>query len=106
MLKKPVGAAFEGWGVGETGLQATITGELEPESQFVGVCFDYERAASEDPTSVSDDILDRLKKNLSPPQIIQLACVVGFWKFYNAVHVSLHIPVESPLLQDTGYVNL
>ncbi len=39
-------------------------------------------------------------------QIMELACVVGFWKFYNAVHDSLHIPVESQLLRDTGYVNL
>ena len=43
---------------------------------------------------------------LTPPQIVELACVVGFWKFYNAVHDSLHIPVESELLRDTGYVNL
>ena len=47
-----------------------------------------------------------LKKHLTPPQIIELACVVGFWKFYNTVHDSLHIPVESQLLQDTGYVDL
>ena len=64
------------------------------------------RAASEDPTSVPDEILQRLKKHLTPPQIIELACVVGFWKFYNTVHDSLHIPVESELLGDTGYVDL
>jgi len=50
--------------------------------------------------------LQRLKKHLTPPQIVELACVVGFWKFYNAVHDSLHIPVESQLLPDTGYVDL
>ena len=66
----------------------------------------YKRQASEDPTSVPDEILQRLKKNLTPAQIVELACVVGFWKFYNAVHDSLHIPVESQLLQDTGYVDL
>ena len=58
-------------------------------------CFDYVRAASEDPTSVPDEVLQRLKQHLTPPQIIELACVVGFWKFYNTVHDSLHIPVES-----------
>ena len=47
-----------------------------------------------------------MKKHLTPPQIVELACVVGFWKFYNAVHDSLHIPIESELLRDTGYVNL
>ena len=53
-----------------------------------------------------DEILQRLKKHLTPAQIMELACVVGFWKFYNTVHDSLHIPVESSLLGDTGYVDL
>jgi alkylhydroperoxidase family enzyme len=55
---------------------------------------------------VADEILERLKKNLTPAQIVELSCVVGFWKFYNTVHDSLHIPVESQLLHDTGYVDL
>ena len=54
----------------------------------------------------ADEILQRLKQHLTPPQIVELACVVGFWKFYNTVHDSLHIPVECQLLQDTGYVDL
>ena len=41
-------------------------------------CFDYVRSASEDPTSVPDEILQRLKQHLTPPQIVELACVVGF----------------------------
>src|SRR5215203_2911133 len=106
MLKKPRDSAFEGWGVSEEELQAFITGDFEPKDEFERACFDYVRAASEDPTSVPDEILLRLKKHLTPPQIIELACVVGFWKFYNTVHDSLHIPVESELLEDTGYVDL
>ena len=106
MLKKPPGSDFEGWGLDEAELQAIITGSFEPKDEFERVCFDYVRAASEDPTAVPDDILRRLKEHLTPPQIVELACVVGFWKFYNAVHDSLHIPVESQLLQDTGYVDL
>lgn len=106
MLKKPRGDDFEGWGVSEEELQALITGDIEPKDEFERVCFDYVRAASADPTSVPDEILQRLKKNLTPAQIVELACVVGFWKFYNTVHDSLHIPVESQLLQDTGYVAL
>src|SRR6202521_2684069 len=90
MLKKPKEAGFEGWGVSEQELQDMITGDLEPKNEFERVCFDYVRAASEDPTSVADEILQRLKKHLSPPQIIELACVVGFWKFYNTVHASLY----------------
>jgi alkylhydroperoxidase family enzyme len=63
------------------------------------------RAASSAPDAVPDEILQNLKKHLSPPQIIELACVVGFWKFYNTVHDSLHIPVEEHLLNDTRYVD-
>jgi alkylhydroperoxidase family enzyme len=106
MLKKPRDSAFEGWSLSEDELQGLITGDFEPKDEFERVCFDYVRAASEDPTSVPVEILERLKKHLSPPQIIELACVVGFWKFYNTVHDSLHIPVENQLLQDTGYVDL
>ena len=106
MLKKPKDTQTEGWGVSEGELQEMLAGDLEPKDEFERVCFDYVRAASEDPTVVPDEILNRLKKHLTPPQIIELACVVGFWKFYNTVHDSLKIPVESHLLQDTGYVDL
>jgi alkylhydroperoxidase family enzyme len=106
MLKKPKDNQSEGWGLTEGELQEMLMGDLEPKDEFERVCFDYVRAASEDPTAVPDEILARLKKHLTPPQIIELACVVGFWKFYNTVHDSLKIPVESQLLQDTGYVDL
>ena len=106
MLKKPRDTAFEGWGIGEEELQDIITGDAEPDGPFERACFDYVRAASEDPTSVKDSILQALKDNLTPPQVVELACLVGFWKFYNTVHDSLHIPVESELLEDTGYVDL
>src|SRR6204780_3465967 len=91
MLKKPADGAFEGWAMSEAELQATITGDIEPESELERACFDFVRTASEDPTSVPDEILDRLKNHLTPAQIVELACVVGFWKFYNTVHDSLHI---------------
>jgi alkylhydroperoxidase family enzyme len=106
MLKKPREAGFEGWGMSEDELQQMIAGDLEPKDDFERACFDYVRLASEDPTSVPEEILQDLKKHLTPPQIVELACLVGFWKFYNTVHDSLHIPVESQLLADTGYVDL
>src|SRR5215472_2477425 len=106
MLKKARDSDFEGWGLEEEEVQAIVTGAYEPKDEHERACFDYVRAASSDPTSVPDEILQRLKQHLTPPQIVELACVVGFWKFYNTVHDSLHIPVESQLLQDTGYVDL
>jgi alkylhydroperoxidase family enzyme len=106
MLKKPKEANYEGWGLPEADLQDILTGAYQPNDEFERACFDYVGAASEDPTSVPDEILQRLKQHLTPAQIIELACLVGFWKFYNTVHDSLHVPVESQLLGDTGYVDL
>ena len=67
---------------------------------------DYVRAASDDPATVPVELLEEMKKYWSPPQIVEIACVVGFWKFYNAVHDSLHIPIETHVLGDTGWVDL
>ena len=107
MLKRPRGSGGEeGWGLGEEELQAIVSGTVVQKDELERVCFDYVRAASADPVNVPDDLLERLRRHLTPPQIIELACVVGFWKFYNTVHDSLHIPVESALLADTGYVDL
>lgn len=106
MLKKSRDSDFEGWGVSEAELQSIINGSYVPKSEMEHACFDYVRVASEDPTQVPTAVLQRLKQHLTPPQIVELACVVGFWKFYNTVHDSLHIPVESELLEDTGYVDL
>lgn len=106
ILKSPRDSFSEGWALSESELQEMLAGELEPKSDFERVAFEYVRVASEDPTLVPDDLLASLKARMTPPQIIELACLVGFWKFYNTVHDSLHIPVESHLLKDTGYVDL
>ena len=90
----------------EEELQGIISGETKAPNEMEQAVFDYARAASEDAPNVPREILDRLKKHLTPPQIVELACVVGFWKFYNTVHDSLHIPIEQHLLADTGYVSL
>ena len=107
MLKRPRGLeGEEGWGLSEAELQALVDGSFVPKDQFERVCIDYVRTASADPTGVPEELLQQLKRHLTPPQVMELACVVGFWKFYNTVHDSLHIPVESFLLGDTGYVDL
>jgi alkylhydroperoxidase family enzyme len=63
------------------------------------------RAASSDPGAVADEIYDRLKAHLTPAQIIELACVTGFWKMYNTIHDSLRIPIEAHLVDDAEYIN-
>ncbi len=82
-----------------------MQGDLEPANEIERVRFDFVRAASQDPRTVPDEIYDRLKTLLTPPQIVELACVVGFWKMYNTIHDALRVPIEEALLANTGYVN-
>lgn len=109
MLKRPnTGDPLlnEGWEMDEGELQDLIAGTAAPADDMERVAFAYARAATEDPTSVPREILDDLAEHMTPAQIVELACVIGFWKFYNTVHDSLHIPIESHLLDDTGYINV
>jgi len=105
MLMREKGPS-EGWGLSQDDLLQILDDDYQPENPMEKACFDYVRAASSDPENVPESMLQNLKKHLTPPQIIELACVVGFWKFYNTVHDSLHIPVEEHLLKDTRYVDV
>lgn len=106
VLKSPRGAGTEGYGMEDGELRELLSGELEPADEFERACFDYAGAATRDAGNVAPDILARLKEHLTPPQIVELAAVVGFWQLYNTVHDSLSIPVEAALLPDTAYVDL
>ena len=105
-LKSASDGEAEGWGMSEGEVRELLGGDLEPRDALERACFDYVRAASEDASNVPRSVLDRLAEHLSPAQIVELACVVGFWKFYNTVHDSLHVPIEAALLKDSGYVDL
>jgi alkylhydroperoxidase family enzyme len=91
--------------MGHEDLVALLRGEDEPQNEMERACFDFVRAASEDPGAVPDGVLERLKAHLTPPQIVELACVVGFWKMYNTIHDSLRIPIEAHLLEDAKYID-
>ena len=106
MLKKPAGEGAEGWGMGDAEVRGLLGGEAEPADDFERACFDYVREASADPANVPDEVLENLKAHLTPPQIVELACVVGFWKMYNTIHDSLHVPLEEALLEVSGYVDV
>src|SRR5258708_6761591 len=105
MLKKPQSAGAEGWGLDAADVRELLAEDYAPKNEFERVCFDFVRAASQDPANVPDEINQRLVKHLKPEQIVELACVVGFWKFYNTVHDALKIPVEAQLIPDTKYVD-
>ncbi len=96
----------EGWDLSDEEVAGLVSGDLPPADDRERVTFAYARAASRNPGAVSRALLDDLTEHLTPEQIVELACVIGFWKFYNTVHDSLHIPIETDLLADGGYVDL
>lgn len=106
VLKGPRGAGIEGWEMSDEALSGMLTGDIEPANEMERVCFDFARAATKDATNVPPEIRERLKEHLSPPQIMELACTVGFWAFYNTVHDSLAIPIEAAMQPNAGYVDL
>ena len=95
----------EGWGLDDAELNELLK-DPKPKNEFEKACFDYVQSASSNPNQVPDGVHENLKKHLTPAQIIELACVVGFWKMYNTIHDSLNIPLETHLLEISGYVDL
>ena len=105
-LKTAIDADAEGWGFGDQDVRDLLNADYQPDADAERACFAYARAASEDSSNVPQEILDDLANHLTPPQIVELATVVGFWKMYNTIHDSLHVPLETQLLEESGYVNV
>ena len=104
ILKNAPGGAAEGWGMTHEELTDMLRGDDEPRDEMERVCFDFVRAASADPRNVPEEIYERLRAQLTPPQIVELACVVGFWKMYNTIHDALQVPIEESLQSNAVYV--
>jgi uncharacterized peroxidase-related enzyme len=106
MLKGQTGADAEGWGMDEATLQALIDGTGGWSDEAEKAAIDFVREATADPANVPAEVHDALKAHFSPPQIVEIAMVASFWKFYNTLHDALNIPIESHVLHDTGYTTL
>lgn len=106
LLKSPGGYGAEGWDIPDEELQALLDEAPIAETDVEQVCFDFVYAASYEPTNLPDELYERLVSNLSSPQIVELASLVGFWKMYNTIHDALRIPIEKHLLQRSNTVGI
>ena len=97
-LKSGVEGGGEGWGYTDEDVRALLDPEFEPDDPAEAACFAFARAATRDPSDIPQAVIARLTEVLTPPQVIELACVVGFWRMYNSIHESLYVPVEDELL--------
>jgi len=106
IVKRPVDGFDEGWGLEQEEVDRLLNQEYQPENEKQRACLDFVTAASMDPGGVAEDIYVRIKRYLTPEEIIELASLVGFWKMYNTIHDSLRIPVEQALLAESQMVGL
>ena len=77
-----------------------------PDDPAERAAIDYARAATVDHSNVPRKVLDRLAETITPPQVVELACVVDFWKMYNSVHEAMHVPIEETLLGNVAFLDV
>lgn len=106
ILQGPGGAGAEGWDMDDAEVRALLDGDSGPGNDFEKACFEYIRAASSDPSAVPREVLSTLVEHLTPAQVMEVAAVAGFWKMYNTIHDSLHVPIEDGLLEQSAKVGL
>ena len=106
IVKRPAGGFDEGWGLEQAEVDALLNQDYSSEDEKQRACLDFVTAASLEPGRIAEDIYTRVKRNLTPEEIVELASLVGFWKMYNTIHHSLRIPVEQALLVESQMVGL
>ena len=99
-LKKGASGAGEGWGYTDADVAKILDPNDGDLAEMEAACMAYARAATVDPSEVPQEVVLRLAEVLTPPQVVELACVVGFWKMYNTIHESLYVPLETELIGD------
>ena len=104
-LKAESGGEGEGWAFTDEDIVKLLDQAYAPDDPAERAAIDYARAATVDHSNVPRKVLDRLAETMTPPQVVELACVVGFWKMYNSVHEAMHVPVEEALLGNVAFLD-
>ena len=95
----------EGWDFSGEDVRELLDPGYMPDDPAEKAAVEYAKAASFDPSNVPRTVLDNLAANMTPAQVIELACVVGFWAMYNSIHEALHIPIEEGLQGNTSFLD-
>jgi uncharacterized peroxidase-related enzyme len=98
------GGEGEGYAFTDEDIVKLLDPAYAPDDPAERAAIDYARAATVDHSNVPHTVLVRLAATMTPPQIVELACVVGFWKMYNSVHEAMHVPVEEALLGNVAFL--
>jgi alkylhydroperoxidase family enzyme len=104
-LMTDAGGDGEGWDFSDEDVMKLLDPAYSPDDAAEKAAIDYARAATVDHSNVPRAVLDRLAETMTPPQVVELACVVGFWKMYNSIHEALHVPIEETLQGNVAFLD-
>ncbi|PPR09860.1 MAG: hypothetical protein CFH41_02243 [Alphaproteobacteria bacterium MarineAlpha11_Bin1] len=96
----------EGWNFSEEDVEELLGTDYVPDDPAEKAAIEYAKAASVDHSNVPKSVLDNLAASMTPAQVVELACVVGFWAMYNSIHEALHIPIEAGLQGNTSFLDV
>ena len=95
----------EGWNFSAEDVGKLLDPAYAPDDPAEKAAIEYAKAASIDHSSVPQAVRDNLAKHMTPPQIVELAVVVGFWAMYNSIHEALDIPIEEALQGNAAFLD-
>ncbi len=77
-----------------------------PRDEREAVAWEFVHKASQGAGHVTDDLRRRLAEHFTAEEIVEIACVVGFWAFFNRVHTALDVPLEEHLWDEGHWVDV
>ena len=103
-LMNEVSGDEEGWGFSAQDVAKLLDPAYAPNDPAEKAAIEYAKAASSNHSNVPRSVLESLAGHMTPPQIVELACVVGFWAMYNSIHEALDVPIEEALQGNAAFL--
>ena len=94
----------EGWRFSAQDVAKLLDPAYAPNDPAEKAAIEYAKAASLNHSNVPRPVLEGLAEHMTPPQIVELACVVGFWAMYNSIHEALDVPIEETLRGNAAFL--
>ena len=85
---------------------ASVLSLDEPADEREAAAFEFVHQASIDPAGVTDEVRKRLAEHFTPGEVMEIVLVMGFWKMYNTMHTAMGVPLEDPVVQESGWVKV
>lgn len=77
-----------------------------PQDERERLAWEFVHKGSLGPQHLDDEVRSELATVFSPGEVVEIACTLGFWAFYNRVHACTDMPIEEHLLGESGWVDV